>query len=280
MNGDNRYAALGVDSDKVFLLDPRNKRFMNGERRFPTFIKHLALNVLHECAILLFVLFLPVWYVAIILPYAIALTGTSATADLINSRIAEGKGTSYYITYQFTANGDVYRNEQGVDYYSYKTLHAMPQLVIKYLPFNPNFVTLVDAQDNGITSLTLPWTLCSGSLSLVFALVALSIVLMIPKQLRGRFQLLDSWKTSEVITGHVIRASGETRSVKNDMYFTLKLRYAFYTPNTDTLITREESAHRDDLLNKSLPESGTPIVVVYLKNPIKYNDVERQVFVL
>jgi len=280
MNGDNRYAALGVDSDKVFLLDPRNKRFMNGERRFPTFIKHLALNVLHECAILLFVLFLPVWYVAIILPYAIALVGNTTTADVISSRIAEGKGTSYYIAYQFTTDGIIHKNEQEVDRYSYNTLHSMPHFVIKYLPFNPNFVTLVDAQDNGITSLTLPWTLCSGSLSLVLALVALLMVLMIPQQLRERLQLLDGWKTSEVITGHVVRASGETHTDKNKTLFTLKLRCAYYLPNTNTLTTAEESADRTDLINKPLPESGTPIVIVYLKNPIKYNDVERQVFVL
>jgi hypothetical protein len=170
-------------------------------------------------------------------------------------RTSSGEGgTSYSLTYSYTADELTYNRKHSTNSVSYANTAIGDTVAIRYLPDAPHISRTVD-EVNQPSSNRVAVFMLSGAVTL-FAL--LSLLREVAFHLRGQ------WLDGEIMS---ISGAWEERSHGpggSKSIYVITVHYQFVEPHTAKLISNKVKSERDDLKEKSLPAFGTRLVVLYL----------------
>jgi len=244
--------------DDLFLLNPFNQKTVTGRLNIGYALRRFGCG---GVLITLFALFM----IGLTIPpflteYRLATSKTGQTkAEITDHRISSGKSTSYYVTYQFTVNNQIYSQEDSVsrdEYYSYEVGGHIP---ITYVASDPDIAHI---GENGIHwSSLLPMFFIDGFFLLMAVLLGSS---QIPQYRRIRRMKRDG----QLILGQLQGAGGEMirrgsgKSRRTD--YDVTIRYEFTTP-TGKKMNGEKTVTRNDLKKKDLQTSGS-VAVLYVND--------------
>ncbi len=244
--------------DDLFLLNPLHQKTVTGRLNFRYALSRFGCG---GVLITLFALFM----IGLTIPpflteYRLATSKTGQTkAEIIDHRISSGKSTTYYVTYQFTANDRTYTKEDSVsrdEYYDYEVGGNIP---VTYVAIDPDTSHI---GENGIHwNSMLPMFFIDGFFLLMVVLLASS---QIPQYRRIRRMRRDG----QLILGRLRGAGGEMirrgsgKSRRTD--YDVTIHYEFITP-TGKKMDGEKTGTRNDLKKKELQTSGS-VAVLYVSD--------------
>ena len=283
MKSDNRYAALGVDSDKVFLLDPSNRRFLLGRKLKPSFIPYTfpEYSIFGKFFTLLFGLAIcigvPLVFLSSLLPLAVARFGIQTQGTVTNTYIDQFKtGPSYKVNFLFSVNEQSYHMNELIDEQTYNVYHPGYVVNIRYFEPLPGIdPVIVDSSGYIITGVnTGVIFICMTALILYSGLLLLSIFKP-SKSDNSDEKLHDAWLTAQLVVGKIVSCSTQIVPGKATK-FMLTVRYTLYPPGSDETMVYQTTEMRNDLKNKPLPEAGTPVVAVYFMERVHFGGENHQ----
>lgn len=287
MKGDNRYTALGVDPDKVFLLDPTNQAFLLGHKLKPSFIPYTAAEttfrnrVMGWFVVAFFLVGIPIIFAVQLFPSIVAQYGVPAQATVTNIYTSQKKsGIEYRVQYVFSVEGHSYQADESIG--DFPAYHTGSIMVIKYMPFAPNRPVIVASYQVPFAGVNASLIIGGTVAILVYGFIVF-IAYTATKISREEQRLLDDWPSSQLIVGEIVSCSGEKITLGNkteNSYFMLTVEYALCPPGTDKVERYRQTKMRNDLLNKPLPQAGTPVVVLFFKDRYLYDRETRHDIIL
>lgn len=228
--------------EKAFVLNKASWNFLRGKSRSIPGNGGLVLVFFG----LVFLLFLgPFAFNDIISANERNSSGRIATATVTNRRISRGKSTSYYLSYQFTTHTErTIQREEGVNSGLYNQSPVGTTLQVVYAENNPTNARLVLNGKNDL------WIgLLVGGLFIVPMVIGGLMMWMRVRRLNRHGMLLP---------GQLVSCNGS--SSKNG--YTVTAKYQFRTPDGQHF-TGSSSSQRNDLRRNAMPQSGTPVIVVW-----------------
>lgn len=251
------------DLDAVMLLNPDNKQYLAGKKKYPaTSANGCALpfmSVFLLVGIFIIGIAIKAWYDYFLLTSE----GISAWATYVDKRIDHDDDVdNYYITFTYQVDGVTYTDEAGVSSELYDSVPNGEPLRITYALSNPSIVTMGEPSSAlalGMTAFAIFWNLFNGGITYVL--------------------IYDIWwvrqftSSGRLILGEVVhsKASGDS-----DGNYTVSIGYGFTSPTSNRWIKGKASHVRNDLKPKgkndkakkdmSVPEfeQGQPLLIAYL----------------
>jgi hypothetical protein len=240
-----------VSDRDVFLLNPVNRAFANGQTR-------RLVSSGYGCFAIFFIPFLLIG--AAFLVYGVTnlfqwqqlnSEGVTTRGKFIDRRISTDSDDdrTYYATFQFEAGGDTYVVEQDVDADTYNRAELGAIIDVQYLPYDPQQARVAGTDTTPEGAFILLFGLCWNGIVWLIALAGV-------KAYRTDRALERS---GQLVSGEVVSASGRR---SNKGRFMLNVQYRFRTPDSGETITGSSSATLNKL-PQPLPPGGTPLAIVY-----------------
>lgn len=239
-----------AQTGNVFLLDPDNEPFATGASS--------TLPAGGQGCILLFMsifvlagLFMAVeivrqWAHVVILTTSYA----EVQGQVVDRWIESDEGATYYVTYRFVANDQVYTVEEAVAKATYHSVEEGQSLTVRYARSYPSIATIQPGRIGGLLALT--------GFGLVWDGLVVSFAWLLVRKIRKRCRLA---RRGQRIAGEVLSCASDRDS---DGDLLLKVRFGFRSPQSGKWIEGKDSQTRKDLEGKPLPSPGTPVHVLYL----------------
>ncbi len=239
-------------SADVFLLNPKNKTFVEGKTHRPVSpVSGFTLVVLFAFAvggIAALVMVLREWVVVV----QLSAYGESTAGLVVDHRTESGEdSTTYYITFRYVIDDRLYIQEQAVGESAYDQFANSSRVVVRYFPADPNIARLTEPDTDTV----------GHNVLITLSIVVLNTFMW--WKVRGtikknrRYQQLG--REGRMVTGEVLRSEGH----KDEDGYIVTMHYCFQSPSGRPLLGKV-SRTRNDLKRKPLPEPGTPLVVLYL----------------
>lgn len=184
--------------------------------------------------------------------FMISQRGVTITAEYTDRRISSGdESDNYYVSFRYTHNDREYAREQRVDWYTYNAAESGLSVPIVYVPSNPQLAKVAGTNNppTGILVFVLVWN------GIVWTVIYFGV-----RQYR-RHKFLE--RNGKMLRGEILES---THSTDSDGDLSLRVEFAFQSPQSSRRLTKTDRAQRNDLKGKRPPAPGTPIVILY------YND--------
>ena len=244
-------------SPQIFLLNPRNRRALEGDRR--PFASETLPPVFMMLFMVPFVL-IGVGFVAYTIYQGyqrvrFANSGVDvrgAVTRLWDHKSYDDSDPTFYVAYEYgldPSDDKTNTGESTIDEGTYTTLKNGDPISVRYLKTDPKRSRIPGQGQSlgGILLFTVFWNLIVGTMSWILT----KMILRQRRLRRGR-----------LVSGEVIGATVKSDS-DGDCRFTL--HYRFTSPEGREL-TASADCIRNDLKGETLPQPGTPLVVQYAEN--------------
>jgi ribosomal protein S18 acetylase RimI-like enzyme len=154
--------------------------------------------------------------------------------QVVDRWIESDDGATYYITYHFVTNDQVYAVEEAVAKATYDSAEEDQLLTVRYAQRDPSIATIEPGRIGGLLAIT--------AFGLVWNGVVLPIYWLLVREIRKRRKLA---REGQQIAGEIVRCSGDRDS---DGDLTLQVRFGFRSPNTGAWIEGQDSQTRKEFL--------------------------------
>jgi hypothetical protein len=265
---DNRYQALGVNPEGVFVLHSRNVAFLRGERLKPDFpLSDLSLAAM----IVLMLLPYTIYGINLLLPNLIAYTGTTANGHVQKYYSVRGSDGAFdtWIDYTYATGNVNYEVNQPIDGIQFFQTYAYQKAIrVKYWLIMPDRATVVDPILNQSMSIT-PAELQTNILIAAVSSVAFILcILYIYRLVWAHFRFRAAWSTASLVVGQIVEAQGTLHKARSRGRYEVILTYDYQFPITNESMHSTGRAKRNDLRNRALPRLGTTVVIAAYPKPI------------
>jgi hypothetical protein len=269
---------MTLKTSSLFLMNPGNEAFLRKKITRPVFKESSSteLTILAVffavCLVIFLILALPAWMTRLDFNNA----GVAAQGQVVNV-LFENRAVDYFhVRYSFAANGMTYENEQRVPLNQINLVAEQTVVPVEYVAHDPTISRLgMPFEDFG--DFLVPGTLLGGGYLLIL-LVALVI------HADRRMQNSELAAKGKLVKGTVVGSGGnqpgeDSLSVqmltaflstayylmrrRNQSQFKVKVRYKFVSPVSGKEITKTETAVRNDLDRRDIPDAGTPVAILY-----------------
>ena len=261
----------------IFYLDPANLRFQPGKTHITTrFVNQSGVRLFEGCVytisclpLLLFVMFMMVYAIVTALNFLSNGIITDATVEVCVFEPSRtigrgGSNANLNLTYRYsTASGMVKDSEMVVN--NYINCDAAPvgsTIQIQYVPGAfPNSQVIDDRLMPPFLDRYAVYY-CAFPIMLIFTGVYVFLgVRGIWSYFKAR-RLAKRLRDGVVLSGKLVEASGKTHGRGNSLYH-VYVKYQFVTP-AGVELSGKQRYRREDLNGKPLPESGTPVKILYV----------------
>lgn len=242
--------------DDVFLLQPANMAFLLGKRTIATAFSGISFG----CGALFLLPFLAVGIFVIVMAvvewrnyHLLNTTGVVVRGEYIGKYIDEDDddgGVTYYAEYEYIVDDQQYQGEHSVSQEFYGRVERGAGVDIIYAPSDPTVSRI--SSEQGIESaifftvFALFWNLISWGM----------FIGMMVGRSRDRALARDG----QMVRGELLDITTR-RDSDGDLQVTAE--YSFVPPDGGDVIFKKQSAQRNDLKNGTLPDKGTPVIVLY-----------------
>ncbi len=245
-----------LDIGDVFLLQPANAAFMLGQRTIASTFSGISFG----CVGLFLLPFLAIGIFVIVMAgvewrnYTLLnTTGVVVRGEYTGKYIDEDDddgGVSYHARYEYRVNDILYQGEHSIGQDIYNRVEQGAGVNIIYAPSDPSVSRIEGEQgiENALffTFFALFWNLISWGMFLGMVIS------------RRRDRILS--REGQMVRGER-RGISTRRDSDGDLQFTAE--YSFVPPDGGDVIFRKQTAQRNDLKNGTLPDKGTPVMVLY-----------------
>ncbi len=235
--------------DDIFLFNPANRQFVEGERGITNPRKSGCIWLFFVPFVLMGIGFL-VWAGMNLSQWeTLSQSGITATAEITGKHSSDSG--EYTITYRFKDEHNTYAHEQRVVSDLYDRAIIGTHVKIVYVAEHPNIAELASTNNP-------PW------FPIGFAIGWNVLVWGIFISLVGRIwmaSLLE--RQGHIVTGEVAMCSG---TFDSDGDYSLILDYTFRSPYSGQIIKGTARQMRNDLKSNALPMPGALLAVLYRKD--------------
>jgi hypothetical protein len=270
---------MATASQSLFLMNPANEPFIRKKTTHPDFkdSSNLEIGVVAALFVIVLILFLalggPAWKSYLDLTN----NGVVTQGQVAAIRFEERDVDYFYVRYSFAAGGQAYEREQRVHLDQFEMLVDNHQdLPVQYVANNPT-VSRLAAPYEEFADFRVP-----GTIAAIIFLVMVGGSLFV--SVDRRMQHADLASKGKLVKGSVVSAYGNQPGKdggflqiltlllspayyrmrqRNQSQFTVKVRYQFTSPVSGKVLTRTETAVRNDLDRRGVPDSGATVAVLY-----------------
>lgn len=183
------------------------------------------------------------------------MTGVVTTATVTRLEIdSDDDSTSYYVTYRYTVNDQVYTPRTSIPQDIYRTLGEGQTVDIRYLPNDP--------ATSRLTSITTNVEWLPFVIGAVFVLIGGGVNILVGQAEKEQKALRAA---GQLVVGEITSFS-TSRDSDNDLL--VSYDYRFRRPDGTTFSSKpgRNNTTRNDLANRPKPTPGTRVVGLYLSD--------------
>lgn len=239
-------------SSELFLLDEANANFVAGKTRRPN---NLTLNPI--LGTLFFIPFLAIGIFLIIWTgrdvgnwLTLHTQGEIITGEYTNrSQSSDDDSDTYTVEYAFVYRDQRYAGKQSVSSEIYNQAGAGGSVTLLVAPADPQVNSLAVGNNSPllIVLVTVFWNLIAWPFAIASVVAA-----------RRNWKLI---RQGRLVSGSLVAIQGQLDA---DSDFDVTVDYTVHAPDANRLVKGRARSIRNDLRQALLPESGTPVAVLYL----------------
>jgi hypothetical protein len=256
----NESPSAAPSPDKIFLLDARNRAYLDQRANRPHFPSvGLPIPDLYVIIVLIFALFMTLvalqgggeflrWLVTTV-------AGITIRANVVDKQQVQSRPAAYEVKFAFTVNDQRYEVTQRVDKAAYDKANETVQ--VNYWSPNPQVARLSGEYE---VSNMLINSLAQAGCSSIFVIVMLAIA--VARLSKWRKSLARQWalrNDGRLLYGEIISATADESSRRG---YLVTVHYSLTTPDGRTL-KRKQLRTLNHLRGKPLPAKGTPVALLY-----------------